>query len=222
MSQMVSSFTNPSAVSKKSHLLTLPPELRNYIYELTFASDVDATVDLLKPTPPSNALVRTCRKICAETRLMYRSFYRKFWQESTFEIVFEVEQSRSGDYRNLRTKVLQLKTIDLANITKIKVGRGGDWCILEDGVWVAYKDLGDESMSIVRMMAPKKYVEDLTKGGFKCVLNDVFGVVRFWAVNQLDAAAETKEAMKLLKGRKTTAEDLLSAIKYSGNYEAWE
>lgn len=218
MGQVASSSAIPSATSKKCHLLTLPPELRNYIYELALSPEPSATVDLLQPTPPSDALVRTCRQIRAESQLMYRRLYREFWRETTFELVFEEEQLGNGWYENLRTKVLQLKTRDLENITKIKVGREGDWCILEDGVWVAYEDLGDESMMITSMMAPQKFVEDLTKLGYECDTEVVNGMVGFSPAGPLDDVEEPKEAKMLLKGRRTTVGDLLSAIKFSGNY----
>lgn len=83
----------------------LPAELRNVIYELSFAtenkSDTAKTVDLFKELPyledgieefvdliyadpPSKFLVMTCRQINNETRLMYREAYRKYYTEQKF------------------------------------------------------------------------------------------------------------------------------------------
>ena len=64
----------------------MPPELRNNIYEFVYTRDTskDVKVDLRTATPPSSALLLSCRQINSEARSPYRSSYRKFWTETSF------------------------------------------------------------------------------------------------------------------------------------------
>lgn len=86
-------------------LKMLPAELRNEIYELSFATqnksetadtidllkelpyqedDMEESVDLIYADPPSKSLVMTCRQINNEARLMYREAYQKYYTEQKF------------------------------------------------------------------------------------------------------------------------------------------
>lgn len=56
---------------------TIPPEIRNRIYELVLATpNAGIEVDLLTAQPPSKALLLTCRQIYDEVKYMEVSFYQ--------------------------------------------------------------------------------------------------------------------------------------------------
>ena len=62
---------------EESHLLKLPPEIRNRIFELALAHDYTVRIepDWKEPRP---SLLHVCRQIRAETRLVYQHL-RKFY-----------------------------------------------------------------------------------------------------------------------------------------------
>jgi hypothetical protein len=78
------------------HLLGLPAEIRNLIYEYTLAHDSEVevsdvehaedAVNLLTATPPSPALSLTCKQIHEECRKMYLENFKRFWKESNFYV----------------------------------------------------------------------------------------------------------------------------------------
>lgn len=60
-----------ATTSTREMLTTIPPEIRNRIYELVMpAPDPETEADLLTAEPPSKALLLTCRQICGEARVM--------------------------------------------------------------------------------------------------------------------------------------------------------
>lgn len=65
-------------------LFKLPPELRNYIYELIFATP--DTIDFVDACSPPKDLVLTCRRLHTEMTGLYKEAYRAYWSETTFEI----------------------------------------------------------------------------------------------------------------------------------------
>jgi len=66
-----------------SRLLTLIPELRNQIYEQAFAVP-QTSVDLMKASPPSKALLLVCRQTYQEAKGLYNEAYRRYWNETDF------------------------------------------------------------------------------------------------------------------------------------------
>lgn len=72
--------TQTSTVASKKqecHLTSLPPELRNRIYDLIFIPE--PVNNLLTATPPFRALLATCQQIYTEANGIYRAGYRAFW-----------------------------------------------------------------------------------------------------------------------------------------------
>ncbi|KAK5732836.1 hypothetical protein LTR17_010254 [Elasticomyces elasticus] len=65
-------------------LFTLPPELRNEIYELAFSIDSDKPIALLLAVPPSNSFILTCRQVRDEAAGIYREAYQAFWTKGHF------------------------------------------------------------------------------------------------------------------------------------------
>lgn len=70
----------------KCHILSIPPVIRNRIYNLCFAA-ASREVNLLVAEPPSKNLLLACKSICTEAGLMRRKAYQDFWIKSAFEIV---------------------------------------------------------------------------------------------------------------------------------------
>lgn len=67
MSSAASQSTNPD----REIFTTIPPEIRNRIYELGMPTpDPETEVDLLTAEPPSKALLLTCRQVYIEVKSM--------------------------------------------------------------------------------------------------------------------------------------------------------
>lgn len=80
-------ITRPS-----SCLLTeLSAEMRNHIYELAFTPDTDSAqqIAIEATSPPSKALLLTCKQINSEARGLYKSAYRSYWTDVHFTLDLE-------------------------------------------------------------------------------------------------------------------------------------
>ncbi|KAK5731713.1 hypothetical protein LTR17_011184 [Elasticomyces elasticus] len=66
-------------------LLTMPPEMRNRIYELVFATKPEEA-DLLNPMPPTKQLLLACAQIYHEARGLYNTARRSYWRETHFTV----------------------------------------------------------------------------------------------------------------------------------------
>lgn len=77
--------------SQQCRLFALPPEIRNYIFQLSFTTDL-SVVDLFKTSPPSNGLMMTSRQAYREARGFYRTKYREYWSTTRFTITIERDQ----------------------------------------------------------------------------------------------------------------------------------
>ena len=70
-------------LAKGSHLLKLPAELRNHIYELAFTTDhydeegeeEEEVMDVFAAPAPGKALLLVCHQIHNEANLMYKASY---------------------------------------------------------------------------------------------------------------------------------------------------
>ena len=87
------SLDKPRYLHKPSTLLTLPAELRNYIWELAFTPNSSGSpwfghddVNLLDARAPDKALLLTCRQTYNEARGMYILARTQFWQGTRFFI----------------------------------------------------------------------------------------------------------------------------------------
>lgn len=62
---------SPAACPEREIFTTIPPEIRNRIYELVMpAPDPETEVDLLTAEPLSKALLLTCRQVYSEAKSM--------------------------------------------------------------------------------------------------------------------------------------------------------
>ncbi|KAK3642667.1 hypothetical protein LTR56_010715 [Elasticomyces elasticus] len=77
-------FATP-AVKSVSTLLTIAPELRNRIYELTFEGpNSGLEQDLVMATAPHKSILLTCKKVCFEAKGLYKTAYQQYWTQTTF------------------------------------------------------------------------------------------------------------------------------------------
>lgn len=95
-------------LQENSPLFCLPPELRNKIYRYAFQSDDGKhgwdndhdcpKVDMLIASrcAPSNELLRTCRRIHAESRGFFIESQRDFWSNTTFTLTLVNRESSDG------------------------------------------------------------------------------------------------------------------------------
>ncbi|KAK4619479.1 hypothetical protein CLAFUW4_10788 [Fulvia fulva] len=110
--------------SMGSRLLSLPAELRNIIYELTFTTDYDDDekirhsrtsrhIDLITTKPPSKMLLCTCRQIYDEAHLIHRTQYRKFWSSGKFLLDLGPARSDNGYTVRLRPDVDHVNSLQI-------------------------------------------------------------------------------------------------------------
>ncbi|KAK5121278.1 hypothetical protein LTR85_005444 [Meristemomyces frigidus] len=98
-------------------LLSLPPEIRNQIYELTFTGTTakgDAPVDLLSSPAPTKSLLLTCGQVAGEAGMIYKRMYRHFWKDNKFEATLQ-----QNDRHNFLTALSALDAVGVNNITSI-------------------------------------------------------------------------------------------------------
>lgn len=100
-------------------LLDLAAELRNRIYEYVFAHDEEKEVDLLHATPPSSALLRTCRQIYSEANQVYKHAFREFWTSSRFVASFALPVN-DHPYAG-RAAVMVLRAADINAIRHLRL-----------------------------------------------------------------------------------------------------
>ncbi|KAK3655348.1 hypothetical protein LTR22_010233 [Elasticomyces elasticus] len=70
-----------------SLFFSLPAELRNDIYELALSADSKEPIELLSASPPSNAMVTTCRQAYNEAASIYRAARLRYYSTNQFVIV---------------------------------------------------------------------------------------------------------------------------------------
>ncbi|KAK5678692.1 hypothetical protein LTS10_009136 [Elasticomyces elasticus] len=78
-------LTKLAMASTAPKLLTMPPEMRNRIYELVFATQPEEA-DLLNPMPPTKQLLLACAQIYHEARGLYNTARRSYWRETRFTV----------------------------------------------------------------------------------------------------------------------------------------
>ncbi|KAK5695840.1 hypothetical protein LTR97_008260 [Elasticomyces elasticus] len=70
-----------------SPFFSLPAELRNDIYELALSADSKEPIELLSASPPSNAMVTTCRQAYNEAANIYNEARLRYYSTNQFFIV---------------------------------------------------------------------------------------------------------------------------------------
>ncbi|KAK5737823.1 hypothetical protein LTR17_006471 [Elasticomyces elasticus] len=74
------------ATSQTPTLLTIPPEMRNVIYELVFSFDRLGLVDLLDSAPPSGNILLACSEIYIEAAKMHKQACQDYWRSTSFSL----------------------------------------------------------------------------------------------------------------------------------------
>lgn len=123
-STMVSASTAPPC----AFFTKLPAELRNAIYELSFADDneANAKINLLQAKPPSNALLLTCRQANQEGKEIYRDAFRKYWTGTNFVVeqayrpTISCDSDESGE-SEVAASLSRFRDLDLENIGRLCV-----------------------------------------------------------------------------------------------------
>lgn len=122
----------------KCYLTTIPPELRNRIYDMVFAIEEDAEQDLEKATPPSISLLVTCRQIHHEAGQLYNEACRRFWAETNFTINVNADDGETEMDEIVRC----MKNTTVESLTKMTVVSNSFWIddlsarmFLKNGVW---------------------------------------------------------------------------------------
>ncbi|KAK5688385.1 hypothetical protein LTS10_000363 [Elasticomyces elasticus] len=131
-----------SEVGKKCHLLALPPELRNRIYEYAFADEAPLAMDVNEITLywPSAALPGTCHQLHNETLKMMRAAVMQF--TATHICTIELGPfDKSDNYRKLFFKHFTGSAYSSAKIQNIelRIGNGGSQSartVMSDGPFV--------------------------------------------------------------------------------------
>ncbi|KAK4950917.1 hypothetical protein LTR10_010910 [Elasticomyces elasticus] len=101
---LLSSSPDPTApITQSSTFLTIPPEIRNDIYERAFDqiwtagtnyAETGDTVDLMKAVPPSKAPLLACRQMFDEAKGLYKTAYRAYWSEVHFTTCIPEQQHK--------------------------------------------------------------------------------------------------------------------------------
>ncbi|KAF2768841.1 hypothetical protein EJ03DRAFT_327968 [Teratosphaeria nubilosa] len=101
------------------NLLELAAELRNEIWELAFTSDTESSraQDLLNPSPPSSALLRTCRQIYQEAKGLHDAARQRYWSTSIFEIKDAIPLCATGTFQ----KIKSMRKRDIRLINRIRL-----------------------------------------------------------------------------------------------------
>ncbi|KAM0720617.1 hypothetical protein Q7P37_004754 [Cladosporium fusiforme] len=129
----------------RSRFFSLPPELRNAIYELALSTEPseDGCIALARSQLPSENLSLTCRRAHQESYRMYETACRNYYNDHTFTIDATSTQIRSLGFlstgyawpRNMRRFRLDFTGLHLRNkglfgaptAVYISVGQDGEW-----------------------------------------------------------------------------------------------
>ncbi|KAF2207323.1 hypothetical protein CERZMDRAFT_102600 [Cercospora zeae-maydis SCOH1-5] len=75
----------------------LPAEMRNKIWELSFANDHEE-VELWNLSPPNKSLLLTCKQARSEAGGLYPDAYRAYWATSRFKITLLESKSSVAEF----------------------------------------------------------------------------------------------------------------------------
>ncbi|KAK4543880.1 hypothetical protein LTR36_004654 [Oleoguttula mirabilis] len=128
-----------SAAVAICHLLKLPPELRNTIYELAFttAADLGEPINIVRACGPSPSLVLTCRQVHSESSAIFNVSQDRYWAVGKFEL--HAQSSEDADeavIASLEASVME----DVTNFTlyldfsgALQQPRTRQWELLRNG-----------------------------------------------------------------------------------------
>lgn len=126
--------------TKYQFLGVAPPEIRNYIYQLAFSTP-DSKIELDTASPPSKALLLTCRQVYAEAKNVYRAAYRDFWSKTHFYVSLPTGRDETGAHDQYLSIVRDfLRARNIAHITKITVRDSRAEWTYPDGEWNVSRD----------------------------------------------------------------------------------
>lgn len=196
------------------HLLRLPAELRNYIYELTFASDTEPeTTSLLAPAPPNWTLLQTCHEIHEETAPLHTKIDREHWTATHFtvradELEGVLSLLESGNTHKI--KLLQSSEIEVCG----KGGPDGSRLVPVNDVWSYYcgSKTMNNSRSVATMFIGAQEITNMES--YKSLRlvrpGDCWGFVRLDELSD----EEVEELRKLAQRTHLTKHEIEGALRY--------
>ncbi|KAK3699137.1 hypothetical protein LTR37_016611 [Vermiconidia calcicola] len=112
------------------YLLSLPAELRSWIWDLAFTSDShdNTEVDLVTATGPNRALLATCRQIQSEATVSYRSTIPAWWKTTEFSAPGRPTEEERAAIKALDD--VKLKLVTTLRIRGPELSRNFD-----NGIW---------------------------------------------------------------------------------------
>lgn len=124
----------PADDAQACKLLSLPRELRDFIWLLAFTDDAAETgLDLFTARGPRRALLHTCHQNKTEATGAYKAALTRFWNSNTFILTV---RSGIGDIRTALTKTNNLNDENLAMISHLEIrGLGNTVFVLNNGTW---------------------------------------------------------------------------------------
>lgn len=196
----------------EAQFLTIPPELRNRVYELLYPRTETRTVELLESDLlntglplPSNALLTTCRQLYAEAKLVYR----EIWDGTEFTIYID-------DFAAVR-RVRELDTARLQRVSRVSIfsrryaNPVSVICELRRGVWTFHEDARKFTEGTRLVLLPPCRRRIVEERGFKTkVLTDSRTLYR--CVDATDMDAERVKSVKQAVGRKSLRREELVAV----------
>lgn len=147
-----------------SKLLKLPAELRNTIYELTFASRCHREVDFgtCNLHLPQEALLRVCHQTYREGLHFFNEANRLYWTSNTFTLVTSFVVNKQLN----RQRMARLRCTDLQLISNFEVRLGSMFTgytrtitmIDASGIWKETTVSTSENLWVMRPLSPRYFI----------------------------------------------------------------
>lgn len=209
-------------------LFRLPTELRNRIYNLAFATP--PSVDFADATPPSKALVQTCRRIHSETSKMHKAAFKDFWAETEFTIDMHGQCAAFFGGRSmaskceldtvLRDKVYQkiagMEEQDLKHIKKLHIcsGEYARTVTLKHGFWIFWLPEPDRPLRrSIMLLFPREDDRVLWAAGFQPHSLASTRLYSALAVHSL-RREDVRRGRKIISRQGLSREEIMAAVRW--------
>ena len=128
------------ACSVHCALLSLPSEIRNYIWELVFFREPTNEIksyNLLRTYGVHNSLLVACRQTYKETIEWFKDAHDDFWTYNSFCIDADVQEPQC---HKVRKKIAKLRDWDLDKIRRLHMRKNEFGFEYRDGMWTCIGD----------------------------------------------------------------------------------
>ena len=209
--------------STTCHLLDLPPEIRNAIYDLVFLPNIAEPVELLEATPPSKALALTCRQMHEEAKLLYREAYQKFWEEAEFVLILHPPHGRydwlgkrryCAYFSSIRKRLQGMGEhcqLEIGSITRFcirSIGFDGEW-VFRDKIWL----MGWPREEPTYMMLPAAYSNALERKGYGLLYMADESILRIYLNVASEPRPDLEWTKNLASGRRISIQEILDVLR---------